>query len=281
MKTYKEFLVYAEPFNTDALSSVLWELNISGINEEDYYLKIFSDNTELKLSEINGQLEKLKKEGVIESYRTEENTHDYVNWNEEWEKNTKVIEVSDLIVIKPTFREYEKKKDQTIIIIDPKMSFGTGEHQTTKLSLIFLKKYMKQGYKVLDAGTGTGVLAIAAVLFGAEYALGIDIDEWAEPNFRENASLNNVSDVTEVRTCELKDVAEKDFNLVIANIQKNILMDICSDINSHTKKGGAIILSGLLFTDENDIIKRYTAEGFSFKEKEQMDEWIALVFEKQ
>jgi ribosomal protein L11 methyltransferase len=281
MKTYKEFLIHAEPFNPELITSVLWELNISGINEEYYYLKVFSDENNVSIEDINSQLEKLKKEKLISGFHTEESTHDYKNWNEEWENKTNIINISDNITIKPTFREYEAKEGETVIIIDPKMSFGTGEHQTTRLSVLLIQKYVKPGYKVLDAGTGTGILAIASIKFGASYALGIDIDEWTPPNFNENVKLNSAEDKAEFRLCELSEVAETDFDLVVANIHKSILMEISKEVQRHLKEGGIILLSGILPADEEDIINRYTSEGLKFLEKQRMDEWIAMVFEKE
>jgi ribosomal protein L11 methyltransferase len=280
MKTYKEFLIYSSPFNPDLISSVLWELDISGINEEDDFIKVFSDGDAVKIKDIEQLLQKLLNEKVIESFSVDEHTEEYHNWNEEWEKNTNVIKVTDDIIIKPTFREYIPVSNETVIIIDPKMSFGTGEHQTTKLSLQLLHKYVKPGYRVLDVGTGTGVLAIAAVKFGAQFALGVDIDEWSEPNFVENAKLNSVEDIVEVMTCEIKDVKEKPFNLIAANIQKNILVEISTEIYNHLMDGGDVILSGLLKKDEEDILRVYTSAGFKFIERTGMDEWIAMVFSK-
>jgi ribosomal protein L11 methyltransferase len=277
MKTYKEFLIHAEPFNPELLTSVLWELNITGINEEYYYLRVFSDEDNVSVDDVNRQLEKLKEENLITGFTTEESTHEYENWNEEWEKKTNVIRISDSIVIKPTFREHETREGETVIIIDPKMSFGTGDHQTTKMSLVLLQKYVKEGDRVLDAGTGTGILAIASVKFGASFSLGIDIDEWTPPNFQENALINSAEDKVEFRLSELKDIPEKDFDVVVANIHKSILMEISGEIKKHLKKNGTIILSGLLMADEYDITSRYSSEGLTLLEKQQMDEWIALV----
>lgn len=281
MKTYKEFHVYAKPFNPEILSGVLWELDITGINEDDGHLKVFTDNNAISAFDVDKVLEKLKKENLVTEFRTEEHIREYKNWNEEWEKGTRVIKVSDSIVIKPTFREHKAAENETVIIIDPKMSFGTGEHQTTRISLILLQKYTGAGMKILDVGTGTGVLAIAAVKFGAGYALGIDIDEWSVPNFKENARLNGTENKTEVRLCELKEVEQGEFDLVTANIQKNVLIEIRDKIYTHLNKGGTAILSGLLGEDEQDIRRKYAEAGFGFVEMMQLDEWIGLVFKKQ
>jgi ribosomal protein L11 methyltransferase len=156
------------------------------------------------------------------------------------------------------------------------MSFGTGEHQTTKLVLQFLEKNVKNGIKVLDVGSGTGVLAIAAVKLGAESAIAIDNDEWCCENGRENCRLNSVDKAVDVRLGEIKDIAGNNFDLITANIQKNILLDIAEEIKNRLKPGGLLILSGLLYNDEADIVKKYSSLNFEMLEKKSLDEWMAV-----
>ncbi|HSP88661.1 MAG TPA: 50S ribosomal protein L11 methyltransferase, partial [Ignavibacteriaceae bacterium] len=199
-------------------------------------------------------------------------------WNEEWEKNLQVIKVTDRIVIKPSSKSYIPNKKEIILTIDPKMSFGTGEHQTTKLMLRLIEKCVRPGMKVLDIGSGTAVLAIAAVKLGAANAIAIDNDEICFENGNENISLNNVEDKVEIKIGELKEIKENNFDLIVANIQKNILLNISYDIGNRLNKNGLVILSGLLAEDEEDILSRYKETGLYFIEKEKMDEWIALVF---
>ena len=279
MSYYKEFTITAEPFNPEIISSILWELDITGINEEVNCLKAFATTDGgVTVKAISGQLQKLVEQKMLFDFKVEEYLLEEKNWNEEWEKNINVIEVSDKIVIKPTFREYERKEGQIVLTIDPKMSFGTGEHQTTKLVLMMLEKYVKNGMNVLDVGSGTGILAIAAVKLGAESAIAVDNDEWCFDNAKENCLQNNVTDKIEVKLGEIKDIAGQQFNLVLANIQKNILLDIADQIKEKTAVGGIVILSGLLFSDEEDILNAYGKLNYRFLEKAQLDEWIALVF---
>lgn len=279
MSYYKEFTITAEPFNPEIISSILWELDITGINEEVNCLKAFATTDGgVTVKAISGQLQKLVEQKMLFDFKVEEYLLEEKNWNEEWEKNINVIEVSDKIVIKPTFREYERKEGQIVLTIDPKMSFGTGEHQTTKLVLMMLEKYVKNGMNVLDVGSGTGILAIAAVKLGAESAIAVDNDEWCFDNAKENCQQNNVTDKIEVKLGEIKDIAGQQFNLVLANIQKNILLDIADQIKGKTAVGGIVILSGLLFSDEEDILNAYGKLNYRFLEKAQLDEWIALVF---
>jgi len=281
MKTHKQFNISTTPFNADILSGLLWELDIEGVNEYDNYLVIFA-NEESSLSklEIENFLIKIKNENLIESFSIEESSVEEINWNEEWEKKTNVIEVSDKIVIKPTFRDYTPKENQLIIEIDPKMSFGTGEHETTKLVLQLLDKQIGNSKRVLDVGSGTGVLGIAASLLGATEVVGIDNDEWCIENGNENIELNNVSDKVEVRLSEINNVTDKPFDLILANINKHILLDIAESIFNLIIPNGKIILSGLLYTDREDILKAYSAFDLKLLEEKQLGEWIALVLQR-
>lgn len=279
-KYYKEFLITAEPFITDIITSVLWNLDIDGINEEVNCLKIFSKNLNLSQTDIENELNKLIENNLLRSYDVQENVLIERNWNEEWEKSREVIRVSDQIVIRPSFKEYNAKENEKVIILDPKMSFGTGEHPTTKICIKFLEKYLNKDDKVLDVGSGTGILSIAAAKLGASKILAFDIDEWSLDNGIENIRINNVESLIEIRQCEIKDISEKEFDLIVANIQRNILMELAPEINVRLRKSGFLILSGLLETDEKLITDKYSSLGFKFIEKEIMNEWIGIVFQK-
>jgi len=280
-KFFREYIVQTEPFLPELVSGLLWNLETNGIVEEQDSLKVYANDDDSVTKELlEQQLSKLVEQKLISSFTVTQNTLQDKNWNEEWEKQINVIEVSDRIVIKPTFREYNAKEGQIVITIDPKMSFGTGEHSTTRIVLQLLEKYVKKGIRVIDVGTGTGVLAIASVLLGADYALGIDNDEWCYENALENIERNVEINKAEFRLAEIKQVKEKDFNLVLANIQKNVLLDIAEDLVDHLLPGGVLILSGLLIPDEKDIVAKYTSLGLTFAEKHGLDEWIGLVFNK-
>ena len=281
MKKYKEFTITAEPFNSEILSSILWELEITGINEEVGCLKVFAEeDSNLTPEKISSFLKKLQNEKLLFNFTVEENVLEEKNWNEEWERSINVIEVSDRIVIKPTFREYYAKPGQIVISIDPKMSFGTGEHQTTKLMLQLIEKYVEPGMRILDVGSGTGVLAIAAVKLGAASAVAVDNDEWCFSNGKESCELNKVSDKIDVRLGVVQNVSEKDFDIILANIQKNVLMEISKELVNRLSGNGKLVLSGLLQYDESDIKEEYEKLRLKFIDKQDMGEWIAVVFEK-
>ena len=280
-KSYKEFLITAEPLNIEILSSVLWELNIDGISEEINCIKVFTHDKSISESTIKGALEQLKKNNLIRNYEVQENVLYEKNWNEEWENNREVIHISEKIVIKPTFKQYEPKGNEIVITLDPKMSFGTGEHPTTKICISLLEKYTKSGMKVLDVGSGTAILSIVAAKLGASKVIAFDIDEWSLANGAENVKLNQVDNIIEVRLCELKDIEENNFDLIVANIQRNILIELAQPIKTRIKQNGILILSGLLEIDRDAIIKAFSSLGFDEIDFIQMDDWIGVILKSQ
>lgn len=279
-KSYKEFLITTEPLNVEIVSSVLWELNIDGISEEINSIKVFTHDHSITEEIIMNSLKELKRNNLIRSYNIQENVLFEKNWNEEWEKSREVLHITDRIVIKPTFKEYNLEQDEIVITLDPKMSFGTGDQATTKICIKFLEKYLHSYYKVLDVGSGTAILSIVAAKLGASKVIAFDIDEWSLVNGRENIKVNSVDDIVDVKMCELKDIVETDFNLIIANIQRNILMELASGINSRLKKDGILILSGLIESDYQIILEKYSEFGLKEIDFMQMDEWIGVVLKK-
>lgn len=278
-KNFNVFRITTAPFRPELVSGVLWELELDGITEEENFMLVYSsEEKKVTKEKIELILNGLIEEEIIQNYSIEQETLENKNWNEIWEKGREVFHVSDTIVIRPTFKEYTPKPGELVLAIDPKMSFGTGEHQTTQLVLQSLEKYVKPEMKVLDVGSGTGILAIAAIKFGAASAVAIDNDEWCYDNCKENVELNDVKDKMETLTCNITDISEKDFDLILANIQKNILLELAGEIKKKIRQNGILILSGLLKKDEEQIIKSYSGLGFTFLEKTVKDEWISLVF---
>ena len=280
MTNYKEFKITTNPFNNEVLSSVLWQLELLGINEFDDYLTIFTDeNSEITIESISELLSKLKEEKLIDSFSIEEKLLVNKNWNEEWEKKINVVEVSDKIIIKPTFKDYNQKENQIIITIDPKMSFGTGEHETTKIILLFLEKYLSENCKVLDIGSGTAILSIAASKLGASKVFAIDNDEWCYINGKENIEKNKLTNITVLHST-IDKLDEDNFDLILANINKNVLLDIKKEISEKCKKNGIVILSGILETDELEIKRQFARVGLTALEKKRINEWIGIVLKK-
>ncbi len=279
MKNFFVYRIFTQPFDTELLSGLLWEFDLAGLVEENDHIKIYlPENSVVDEQTLEAAFQKLLSQKFIESFRIEKETIEDRNWNAEWEKSREVIRVSDKIIIKPTFKEYQAKQNEIVLTIDPKMSFGTGEHQTTKLILRLLENIVKPGMKVLDVGSGTGILAITSVKLGALKAVAVDLDEVCLENCRENSTLNQVSNSVQILTGEIEDVEENDFDLILANIQKNVLLEIAEKIKSRLKKNGIVILSGLLESDQSEIEKNYHSLGFNTLQVDKMDEWISVVF---
>jgi ribosomal protein L11 methyltransferase len=282
LKNYNEFKISSAPFLPDILSGLLWELEITGVTENDDIVIAFAaEDSPVNEEMINGLLNKLVAQNVIEEFSVTREILEEKNWNELWEKSREVIHISEQIVIKPSFKQYESKEDEIVITLDPKMSFGTGEHESTKLAVRLIEKYVKGNEKVLDVGSGTGVLSIAAIKLGAANAVAVDNDSWCYQNCVENCALNNVAERIKVVEGEIGIIPEENFDLVLANIQKNILLMMSEKIKAKVKKNGIVVLSGLLLKDEMEITSHYQSIGFKFKEKKVLDEWLAIVFEQR
>jgi ribosomal protein L11 methyltransferase len=281
VKFYTKYSVSSTPFLPDVLSGILWQLSISGIIEELNAVSVFvTEDSDVSESMIRELLNSLIHQEVIESYIIGKEELEDKNWNEIWEMSREVIRITDRIVIKPTFKEYTQKENEIVLTVDPKMSFGTGEHQSTKLVLQLLEKYVSKGIKVLDVGSGTGILSIAAVKLGAVKAVAVDFDEICLDNCKENCDVNDVNDAVQVITGEIDDVNENDFDLILANIHKNVLLEIAEKIKARLKPKGKVILAGLLSSDQKEIEVKYHSLGFGTEQIAQMDEWMAVVFEE-
>jgi ribosomal protein L11 methyltransferase len=219
-------------------------------------------------------LEIFNNENVKISYTFQEMPN--INWNEEWEKNFSPINVEDRVLIRAEFHDSHPEMEE--IIIQPKMSFGTGHHPTTHLMIQQMLDMDFEGKKVLDMGCGTSVLAIYAKMKGAKDVLAIDIDEWSVENSNENAARNNVELRIELGTAE--NLGKEKFDIILANINRNILI---SDIPTYVKdmnEGSQLLLSGLCFFDVDDILEVCTEQGLKLQNKQQREEWCSLLLVK-
>lgn len=212
------------------------------------------------------------------SYETEE--IDQVNWNEEWEKNFDPIDVDGICYVRAPF--HEPKNTEYEIIIEPKMSFGTGHHETTFMMMKHLLNTDVTGMEVLDMGCGTAILAILALMKGAKHADAIDIDNWCYLNSIENAERNHIHniDVYEGDATLLSDKPEK-YNLIIANINRNILLDDMKAYARTLKQGGIILFSGFYTEDVPAIEQEANNNQLFLQDKLTKNNWSSLKFIKQ
>ncbi|WP_304235894.1 50S ribosomal protein L11 methyltransferase [Jiulongibacter sediminis] len=201
------------------------------------------------------------------------------NWNAEWEKSFDPIEVNDQIRVRATFHE-AKEGVPYEIIITPKMSFGTGHHETTSQVMQLQLEVDHKNKKVLDVGTGTGILAILAEKLGASLIRAFDIDEWSVENTLENIELNNCHNIS-VGQGTIKDETKEEYDIVIANINRNILLDELSIYSTFLKKGGILMLSGFYEKDGPDIEAECNKHSLKKVKIISKKDWAAVVYTKQ
>ncbi len=198
------------------------------------------------------------------------------NWNAAWEATIRPVSATGRIVIAPSWHPVQPSGDQIVLTIDPKMSFGTGHHETTRLMLQLLEPRVSPGCTLLDVGTGTGVLAIAAVKLGAASATGVDNDGWSFENARENAEANGVGGAVSFLLGELADVPPGRFDLVAANIQRSVIEPLLAPLLDRVTPGGSLLLSGILDTERNAMIEAFNRQRATLGEERTEHEWIAF-----
>jgi ribosomal protein L11 methyltransferase len=198
-----------------------------------------------------------------------------VNWNEEWEKNFEPIEVDDTCRVRAPFHEYREVKYD--IVIEPKMSFGTGHHETTFMVIQHLLETDVTGKKTLDMGCGTAILAILAEMKGAQPIDAIDIDNWCYQNSIENAERNNCHHIS-VYEGDASLLAGKKYDVIIANINRNILLNDMHQYVDCLNSNGTLLLSGFYEEDIPFIDASCTEKGLTFVKKHQKNNWVALKY---
>lgn len=197
------------------------------------------------------------------------------NWNEEWEKTIQPIHVTKTITITPSWHPVNEPGN-IVLIIDPKMTFGTGYHETTRLMLRLMEQHLMPNSSVLDIGTGTGILAIAAIKLGAKHAIGIDIDEWSFQNGIENAKRNNVAHQVSIRIGSLEKVPESQFDIILANIIRSTILKLLDDILAKLSPAGTVLFSGLLKSDQPILEHALQQRGVRIESLVQENDWIAI-----
>jgi ribosomal protein L11 methyltransferase len=214
------------------------------------------------------------------TYSVKKETVETINWNEEWEKNFQPVQVGDAILIRAHFHApiAGVKHD---IIITPKMSFGTGHHQTTRLVCAEILKLDLKNQRVLDMGCGTGVLAILAAQCGASEVVGIDIDEWSVENARENCQRNHASEIELHMGDAALLTAQAPFDIIFANINKNILKRDMSAYAAVLKPGGTLLFSGFFTTDVEELIAVGAQNNLSFQVQHNEAEWAMVRMQKR
>lgn len=200
------------------------------------------------------------------------------DWQDEWKKYFHTVNITDNIVIKPSWDEYEPFDNEIVVEIDPGLAFGTGTHETTSLCVEFLEKYAQNKKKLLDIGCGSGILMLIGKKLGVEKVVGIDIDEKVNDVVLENFSKNGINDNFQVIIGNLVDDVNEKYDLVVSNILVDVLEKLLEDIEKILEKDATVIFSGILNEKEEAFLKK--AKNYNLKQidRKEKNNWVSLVF---
>ena len=207
------------------------------------------------------------------------------DWANNWKQYFKPLSVGEKLVIKPSWEEYTKTDDSIILEIDPASSFGTGQHNTTQLCLELIEKNLNKGDRLLDLGCGSGILSIASILLGAEEVTAIDIDQNSVKIAKENAEKNNIAAEKYTAYCgnviddnELVEKIGGGYDVIAANIVADVLIAMSPLFEKFVKKGGTLILSGIISERCHEVIDAVKAKGYTLVEQREANDWVAVSF---
>ncbi|MCF3109133.1 50S ribosomal protein L11 methyltransferase [Niabella sp. CC-SYL272] len=239
-----------------------------GFEEGDTLLKAFFGEGRITRDELDAVCSPLQIGYEISKLESQ-------NWNALWESNFEPVVVGDFVAVRASFHPSFENVEQEIVI-NPKMSFGTGHHATTWLMMQQMRGISFGGKRVFDFGTGTGILAILAQKLGAAAVLATDIDEWSIENARENFEINHCTGIRLRQSGSA--VQSENFDVILANINKNVLMETIPQLKLQLVAGGLLLLSGLLEADEPGIVERAVEAGLVLDGKFLKDKWLCLRF---
>lgn len=199
------------------------------------------------------------------------------DWAEAWKKYYKPLKLGERIVIKPTWEEYERKKGELIVELDPGMAFGTGTHETTKLCIEALEKYVNNNSIVYDIGCGSGILSIVSAKLGAKKVIGIDLDPLCVKVSNENLKLNKVESTVEIMEGNLFDKVSGKANIIVSNIIAEVILDMIESLKDYLIKNGIFIASGIIVEKKEIVKEELIRNGFTIIDEKIMKDWTLLV----
>ena len=235
------------------------------------------DNIEDVLQYVNERLTELKEMGLdLGEAKVEHEKMHEEDWANTWKQYYKPSKVGEKIVVKPIWEEYEAKDGELVVDLDPGMAFGTGTHETTRMCIQALERYVKEESTVFDVGCGSGILAIAAAKLGAKLAGGVDLDPVAVESSIENVGYNNLNNI-EILHGNLVEVIDGKADIVVANILAEIICILTDDVKRVLKDGGIFITSGIIHDRVDMVCEKLEATGFEVIEKNRDGEWNCIV----
>lgn len=286
MQAWYELRVPVNEAIADSLANFLFEQGCLGIHQSQNtligYFPVTVDAEKLRaaVSRYRQALAELGLEVPAEPLR--QRTVKSRDWQRLWKRHFKPVRVTERLLVKPSWRRTPSESGAVVITIDPKQAFGTGTHESTQLGLQAVERSVRRGDRVLDVGTGTGILAIAALKLGAAYATALDIDPEAVEAARENGAANDVLDRLTLFTGDLAAIADTTaaFDVVTANLDRRTILACLPALVASTQPGRELILAGLLEEDEPHLAHPLAHLNTTVKERLVKNDWLALTLRR-
>lgn len=318
---WTQYTLYTTTQATDLISYELGELGVEGIEIEDNvpltenekrqmfvdilpdpvsndntavikFYRDFEEDSAAFTAKVRNVINELRNFTDIGSGKIEVSETADRDWINNWKEFFHTFRVSDKMIIKPKWESIDNfsdyKKDDIVISIDPGTAFGTGSHDTTKLCILAIEKYIRKDMEILDVGCGSGILSIAGIKYGAKHALGIDIDKYALPCTFDNRNINNISEKQFEAICGnlLTDenlqnsIGDNYYDIAVANILADVIIPLSAEIPRHIKPGGLFISSGIINTAAENVRQAIISAGFEIIETTTLGEWYCFTAQK-
>ncbi|AWI03317.1 50S ribosomal protein L11 methyltransferase [Clostridium drakei] len=197
------------------------------------------------------------------------------DWENNWKKYYKPTKVGERVVVKPIWEDYSKKDDELVVELDPGMAFGTGTHETTRMCIKALEKYVKPESEIFDIGTGSGILAITAAKLKAKEVIGVDLDPVAVKSASENVKYNDVDNI-KILHGNLMEVVQGKADIVVANIIADVIIFLTDGVKDFIVPGGRFICSGIILDRKDDVVNKLESSGFNIEEVNVDGEWVCI-----
>lgn len=272
---YLEIRFYNDPAMNEVLIAWLGETDFQMFEEQEDGVSAYipaADYQEDKISEL------IRSIPGSENIRMEKSFIKDKNWNKEWESNFEPVTVSGKVHIRAPFHP-PAPEGMIELIIEPKMSFGTGHHSTTSLMIEQMLEMKLNGKSLLDMGSGSGVLAILAKKLGANKILATDIDDWAIENSLENCKRNDSEDI-EIQKGDFRLLKNRSFDIILANINRNVLLNDMEAYSDSLSANGELVISGFLTTDVSVLNEKAKSLGLHLLREKQHEGWASVVYRK-
>ncbi len=268
MQTIKITIRVSEGDVREAIIALLSDVGYDAFEEEEELLFAFISEDRFNEGELSNIISLFALDYDLEVVAQQ-------NWNQMWEDSIQPLVVDDFCTIVTDFHDVDVKTAHKIVIT-PKMSFGTGHHATTQLMMTAMRELDFKGKSVIDFGTGTGVLAILAAQMGANAVLAIDNDEWSVENAAENIERNNCAHI-DVRKASIEELPNPNCDILLANINRHILLHHMELLGAVVCSGGVLLMSGLLKADEEVVKEAAVAAGFAITKVNDLSGWISIL----